>query len=123
LLQRLIDTCPVWPAGAAPDCLTALQLGSQLTGGEVLQLLQQAASKGAHGLLCFIAGLKPAADQVDDVEGFAAVLRAAYDNCDRHQLIDQVLGQLPVVKLMQPDDVLCDTQWHHQQARIHFWHG
>jgi hypothetical protein len=106
LLQRLIDTCPVWPAGVICTRLAALQLGSQLTGGEVLQLLQQAASNGAKELLRFIAQLKPAADEIDDAEGFAAVLQAAYEKCDDDELIDNELRQLPIVQLMQPDDVL-----------------
>jgi hypothetical protein len=106
LLRRLIETCPVWPAWSALQCLTALQLGSQLTGGSVLQLLQYAASKGATGLLRFVAGLKPAANEIDDAEGFAAVLQATHENCRSYNSIADTLGQLPVLQLMQPDAVL-----------------
>jgi hypothetical protein len=63
LLQRLIDACPVWPVQSAFMRLAPLKMGSQLTGGEVLQLLQQAASRGASGLLCFILELNPAVDE------------------------------------------------------------
>jgi hypothetical protein len=115
LLQRLIDTCAVCPTAAALDCMAALQLGSQLTGGEVLQLLQQAASKGAIELLCFIAELKPAADEIDDTHGCAAVLLAVLQHAllpnegssssSSHSACCGLLLALPAVQQLPADAV------------------
>jgi hypothetical protein len=106
LLSNLIqhDSCnSTWNAGMNEahrlGVLTAV--GSQLTSGEVLQLLQQAAELTSSDAVRHIAALA-SAQGIDDAAGFAAFLEAAM----RRNSAGSGVQQLPVMQQLVPEAVL-----------------
>jgi hypothetical protein len=79
-------------------------VGSQLTGGEVLQLLHQAAELGCSDAVLCIAGLA-AADNINDAEGFAVFVKAALARTEDYIWLAAV-QELPVMQQLGPDAVL-----------------
>jgi hypothetical protein len=77
----------------------------QLTGSEVLQLLQQAAKVGCDPAIHFFAALDAAGDN-EDAEGFAAFLQAALVHGIQNGTVAQAVAGLPAVQQLQPDAVL-----------------
>jgi hypothetical protein len=85
--------------------LAPLQLGSQLTGSEALQLLQAAAESGSAAAVKYAFTLSPAVDEVLDGEGFAAFLQAVLQHVDGHRALAADIMRVPVVQHLQPDAV------------------
>jgi hypothetical protein len=82
-----------------------LDLESQLTSSDVLQLLQQAAKQGDDDGIFSLARLA-AAQEIVDEEGFAAFLQTALDHCIDDSDMTTAVGQLPVLQQLGPDAVL-----------------
>jgi hypothetical protein len=78
--------------------------GSQLTGVEQLQLLQQAADLGSGDAVRYIAALEPAQD-IDDAAGFAAFMKDALAKVE-NDVWQYAMRQLPVWQQLGPDAVL-----------------
>jgi hypothetical protein len=104
LAKRLINDAEVWGGRYAED-LAPLQLGSQLTGTEALQLLQAAARSGSRPAVNYALALSPAMDEIEDGEGFAAFLQAVLQHVGEHQALASEIMCLPVVQRLQPDAV------------------
>jgi hypothetical protein len=79
-------------------------VGSQLTGVEQLQLLQQAADLGSGDAVRYIAALEPAED-IDDAAGFAAFMQDALVKVE-NDVWQYAVRQLPVWQQLGPDAVL-----------------
>lgn len=90
--------------------LAPMQLGSQLTGSELLQLLTMAA--GNNAACSALAALKPAADQIDDESGYTAFLELAIENCARRGGFGQdtnfntLLQAVPLTQHLGPQSVV-----------------
>jgi hypothetical protein len=104
LAKRLIKDAEVWGSRYS-EVLAPLQLGSQLTGSEALQLLQAAAKSGSRPAVNNALKLSPAVDEIDDGEGFAAFLQAVLQHVNGHQALTTKIMRLPVVQRLQPDVV------------------
>jgi hypothetical protein len=98
----------------APEVLAAVS--SQLTGDEVLQLLQQAAELGCSDTVSYLLALAPAAE-IDDAEGFAFLLKAALANMVATNTWQYAVQQLPVMQQLAPDEVLSLLQVCIRQCR------
>jgi hypothetical protein len=90
--------------------LAMLQLQSlgqegQLTSSDVLQLLQQAAKQGCGDAIAGIATLA-AAQQIDDVDGFAAFLQTALAHGIGESIMTEAVVRLPVLQQLGPHAVL-----------------
>jgi hypothetical protein len=110
LLSTLIqkDSCRarsgVYGVEAAHELGVLAAVGSQLSGEEVLQLLQQAAEQGHSDAMRHMLDLAPARD-IDNADGFAAFLRAALAATD-HNGWAVAVQQLPVMQQLRADAVL-----------------
>jgi hypothetical protein len=80
-------------------------LGSQMTGSEAMQLLQQAVTTGNHTAVNWVASLAPAADEIDDAQQFAAFLQATFEYVFEYYHLEVDVGRLPVVEQLQPPAV------------------
>lgn len=82
----------------ALDDLSAMQLGKQLTGSEVLQLLHVCAAGDDQGSAIreIAAGLKPAADEIDDEAGYVAFLVAAMEQ--KAEFLREAAEALPITQ-------------------------
>jgi hypothetical protein len=84
--------------------LFAMDIGSQLTAVELLQLLQLAAEQGGTATVGELARLAPARN-IDDVDGFAAFLRAAIAQGIASGDLTYTVESLPVLQQLGADAV------------------
>jgi hypothetical protein len=83
-----------------------MDLGSQLTGQELLQLMHPEAKHPGSGAAAYdLAQLTPAAEQIDDLEGLAAFLQAAAHSDMGCNVIELLAADLPAVSKLAPESV------------------
>uniref|UniRef100_A0A383VZR5 Uncharacterized protein n=1 Tax=Tetradesmus obliquus TaxID=3088 RepID=A0A383VZR5_TETOB len=106
LVQQLL--CDSWGEGVyeALEDLEPMQLGSQLTGGELLQLLREAIHSDDGSAVSDIAGLTPASHQIDDIEGYTAFLQEALCNSVDCDVLRSAVRDLPATQQLPVDAVL-----------------
>jgi hypothetical protein len=87
--------------------LAGMELGRQLTGNELLQLLQQALKRhtgGSSPVYCLLQ-LAPAVSNITDMTGVAAFLQAAMDSHFGWDDMESLAQQLPAVQQLAPETV------------------
>ncbi|KAF6258553.1 hypothetical protein COO60DRAFT_1701303 [Scenedesmus sp. NREL 46B-D3] len=109
LLQQLMQK-PMLHRGLGDmvEDVVEMDLGSQLTGAELLQLLHQAAQHGGvEGgmMLDALVQLYPAAHDIEDVEGYAAFLQAAMGGGIEPEALESATEKLPVTEQLPPEIV------------------
>ncbi|WIA41537.1 hypothetical protein OEZ86_008907 [Tetradesmus obliquus] len=106
LVQQLL--CDSWGEGVyeALEDLEPMQLGSQLTGGELLQLLREAIHSDDGSAVRDIAGLTPASHQIDGSEGYTAFLQEALCNSVDSDVLRSAVRDLPATQQLPVDAVL-----------------
>lgn len=106
LLQQLLVSLSNGRMIDVLEDLEPMQLGSQLTGGEMLQLLRAAVKCGSDGAVGDIVQLTPAAHEIDDIEGYAAFLQEAMRSNIEYNVIDRAAQELPVTQQLPVEAVL-----------------
>ncbi|WIA32442.1 hypothetical protein OEZ86_003264 [Tetradesmus obliquus] len=103
LLQRGgwgLGVCDVW------EDLQPMQLGSQLTGDELLQLLRAAIRSEDGGAVGDVASLTPAAHQIDDIAGYTAFLQEAMRAGLEYAILQDAALDVPATQLLPVAAVL-----------------
>ncbi|WIA12312.1 hypothetical protein OEZ85_012368 [Tetradesmus obliquus] len=86
--------------------LQPMQLGSQLTGDELLQLLRAAIRSEDGGAVGDVASLTPAAHQIDDIAGYTAFLQEAMRAGLEYAILQDAALDLPATQLLPVAAVL-----------------
>uniref|UniRef100_A0A383WKJ8 Uncharacterized protein n=1 Tax=Tetradesmus obliquus TaxID=3088 RepID=A0A383WKJ8_TETOB len=107
LLQELLQRGG-WGLGMCDvlEDLQPMQLGSQLTGDELLQLLRAAIRSEDGGAVGDVASLTPAAHQIDDIAGYTAFLQEAMRAGLEYAALQDAALDLPATQLLPVAAVL-----------------